>query len=299
MDLNQLAVFSRVVEAGSFTRAAQQLRQPKSRVSRQIASLEKALGTALLLRSTRQLSLTEAGRALYEKIRTPLYDLESASQMATEHEPTAGLLRVTAAEDLGLVLLTPFLNRLGREFPALRIEARLTNDYVDLVKEGVDLAIRIGALKDTSLRQKKLGDIQLIPVASPEMARRWGLMKDPAELASHPALVFAPGTAAVEWTFQGPGGERRRVKPHAFRSSNNPQLLLAAALDHQGLAVLPDFVVQEALRARRLKRLFPQWSGPRVPVQLLWPAHRESRPLVRLFIERAHNLEAMKKPRGA
>lgn len=165
LDLNQIRTFVKLVQSGSFTKAAEVLRQPKSRVSRRLAALEKDLGVQLIYRTTRQFQLTETGRTYYERAQGLIDGLESLSLEVNEATTeVSGVIRVTASDDMGLKYLPIILDEFSKLYPRIRFEIVLSQAYVDLVKESVDVALRIGALKDSSLRVRKVGFLKNILV---------------------------------------------------------------------------------------------------------------------------------------
>jgi DNA-binding transcriptional LysR family regulator len=269
MDLNQLAVFVRVIDSGSFTQAARILKQPKSRVSRKIAALEEELKTALLYRSTRQSSPTEAGWKLYHRCRNQVYELEAATSSLHENDQeVSGVLKLTVPEDIGLALLGPVLVESHVLYPKLKIDLHLSNQVVDLIREGVDLAIRIGDLEDTTLKKRPLGHIQLILVASPAYLNHAPPVKALSDLSKHPSLVFTTGDEDAPWTFR----------------SNHPKVILDLALAGKGIAWLPEHLCIDELKNGSLQQLLKPYSTQKMPLQFVWPAQRELSPKVRSFI---------------
>jgi LysR family transcriptional regulator for bpeEF and oprC len=286
MNLNKIALFVRTMDAGSFTKAAKFLKQPKSRVARNIASLEKELGVSLIYRTTRQFSPTEAGHSLYERCKDLVYALEGATSDLTKRSGEAsGRLRVTAADDLGSMLLGPVIAEMNRLYPKVDVALHLSNDYVDLVKEGIDLAIRIGALEDTALKTRLIGRVTMILVASPEYLKAAPSIEGPRDLVKHPALYFAAGEEDHQWHLQSRSGRTEvvPVQPHCW--ANNPKVLLDLALAHIGIAFIPEFLCVDALKARHLKRVLENYSSQPTPIQFVWPAHREVSPKVKAFID--------------
>lgn len=269
MDLNQLVVFVRVIDCGSFTKAARLLKQPKSRVSRKIATLEEELKTSLLYRSTRQLSPTEAGWKLYHRCRNQIYELEAAASTLQENaQEVSGVLKLTVPEDLGIALLSPVISEVQLLYPQLRIDLHLSNQVVDLVREGVDLAIRIGELEDTSLKTRLLGHIQLILVASPSYLKQAPPIHHWDDLPKHPALVFSTEGEEPHWTIR----------------SNHPKVVLDLALAGKGIALLPEFLCIDSLKDGSLQQVLKPYSTQRTPIQFVWPSQKEVSPKVRSFI---------------
>ena len=169
MEIELIRIFVKVVQQSSFSRAAEILKVPKSTVSKAITRLEYETGAKLLLRTTRSLTLTAVGRAFYETCMGPIQTLEEAQKSLNGNESIlTGLVRVTAPEDLGIEIIAPTIGELSRKHPLLNFELNYTDDIVDLIKEGFDIAIRIGKLPESSLKVKRIGEIQIIPVASPK-----------------------------------------------------------------------------------------------------------------------------------
>ena len=285
MDLNQIAVFVRVVDKGSFTLAAKFLKQPKSKVSRYIAALEQELGTPLLYRSTRQLSLTEAGTHLYEKTKEHIYGLEGVNTNGGgESGEVSGVLKLTAAEDLGSMLLGPFVAELTKLHPGLRVSLHLSNNMVDLVKEGMDVAIRIGEMEDTSLKAKLIGWISFILVASPHYLKKVSEIKTVSDLSDHPALNFSPEGELQQWILFK-DRKQHKVKINALCSANNPKTLLDIAIAGRGVALIPEFLCVDGLLHKKLVRVLPGYSTKPVPVHFVWPDQKGNNPKLRACLD--------------
>lgn len=286
-NFNLLSTFIRVVDSGSFTRAAEALRQPKSRVSRRMAALERDLGVTLLYRTTRQFRPTAEGQALYERCREHVYELEAAAQAFREGggEP-AGVLRVSAPEDFGFFLLGPVLAELAATYPKLVVDLRLSGDYVDLVGEGIDVAIRIGELEDRAMKRKMLGRVAFALVASPAYLENAPRIAALADLADHPTLAFLAESEEGAWSLRRAGSSRfERVRLRFAGLANNPKVLLDMALAGRGVALVPEFAALDSLREGKLRRVLPEYGGDFSPVQFVWPAQRETSPKVRAFVE--------------
>lgn len=285
-DLNAVALFARVVEAGSFTAAATKLGLSKSAVSKQVSRLEQRLGVRLMNRTTRSLSLTEAGQAFYEGCQKVVAEAEAAEQAVT-HLAAAprGVLRVNAPMSFGVLHVAPALPELLRACPELSIDLTLNDRQVDLVEEGYDLAIRIGALADSSLVARRLAPSHRILCAAPSYLTARRRPAAPEDLAGAECLVYSYQAAGQEWRLSGPAGEKR-VRIAGRLKVNNGDALLAAALDGQGIAFLPSFIVGAALRAGRLERLLPDWrDAEQTDVHGIYAAGRQAPPKVRAFID--------------
>ena len=285
-DLGAMALFARVVEAGSFTGAAAQLGLSKSAVSKQVSRLEDRLGARLMNRTTRRLSLTEAGQAFYEGCQKVVAEAEAAAQAVT-HLAAAprGVLRVNAPMSFGVLHVAPALPALLEACPELSLDLTLNDRRVDLVEEGYDLAIRIGALGDSSLIARRLAPSHRVLCAAPTYLAKRGRPEAPEDLAAHECLVYSYQAAGQAWHLSGPAGEKR-VKIAGRLKVNNGDALLAAALTGLGIAFLPGFIAGDALRAGRLEQLLPEWrDAEETKVYAVYPAGRQVAPKVRAFID--------------
>ena len=283
-DLDAVRVFVAVAELRSFRGAAQALRIPRSTVSRRLATLETALETRLLQRTTRQVSLTDAGEAFLAQVRPALAALADAGRAVLDagSEPR-GLLRVTAtvsmAEHVGGLLL-----ELVARHPQLRLELDFTDRQVDLVAEGYDIAIRSGALADSSLIARPLGPRVSGYYASPAYLKRRGHPKVPRDLALHDCIVFSGTSRGERWRFQ----HRRRAEEVTVRRrivANSVAVVRAAALAGHGIAWMPGpYVSAEVARGKLVPVLAAYWL-PAQPLQLVYPSARHLAPQVRAAIE--------------
>ena len=284
MDLNRIAVFARVVEAGSFTAAAAALGVRKSSVSRSVAALEAELGIRLLQRTTRRLALTDAGRAYYDRARDALVALDEAqnavSSLGTEPR---GQVRVTAPVDLAgdiAAVTTAF----ARAYPAVRVEVSLTPRVVDLVKEGFDLAVRGGPLTDSSLLSQKIGESELGLFASPAYLDAAGRPRRLADLARHECILHRSGSGAATWRLTGPRGEeevvaRGRVDTDEFA------FVRAMVVAGFGVALAPLTLFRALLDTRDVERVLPRFARRTAPVHVVWPSRRFEPAAVALFRE--------------
>jgi len=283
--LSAMAVFARVVEAGSFSRAARGLGLSKSAVSKQVARLEDRLGARLLNRTTRQLSLTEAGRAFYGGCRQMLAEAESAAA-AVGHLAQAprGTLHVNAPMSFGQQHVAPALPAFMAQYPELDVDLQLNDRTVDLVDEGFDLAVRIGELPDSTLVARRLAPLRTAVVAAPAYLDRHGRPAHPRELQAHACLLYSYLASGRTWRFAGPDGVVR-VPVSGPLEANNGDVLLAAACGGAGIARLPTFICGDALRAGRLERVLDDWvdTGD-AAVYAVYPASRNVSPKVRVFL---------------
>jgi DNA-binding transcriptional LysR family regulator len=283
MDLNELLVFTRVVQAGSFTAAARLLKMPKSSVSRKISDLEERIGARLLQRTTRKLGLTDAGRIYFERAAPIVADIEQADQAVSELQASPrGLLRVTAP--LSFALLGPMVASFLEQYPDVRTELVSTDRVVNLVEEGFDVAIRAGHLMDSTLVARRLTTIKQVLVAAPVYLKRHGRLKSPADLEKHSCIAFTAVPTPNVWTLHS--GERKvDVRISARLSTNDMDLMIAAARAGIGIAWLPEIACAEDLRRGRLKQVLPDWSSPETPVHAVYPTTRHLAPKVAMFVE--------------
>ncbi|WEF33346.1 LysR family transcriptional regulator [Pseudoduganella chitinolytica] len=264
IDLNDLVVFAAVVEAGGFSAAAQRLGVAPAKVSVEVARLESRLGVALFARTTRRVVPTEAGEALHARCAPLLQELRTA--IDTVHAPTAALtgnLRVTAPIDLSSGSVAPALSRFAQSHPALSIDLRSADGIADLVAEGIDVAIRMGWLRDSSLRAVKLGEFEQYIVASPDYLARVGMPQVPDDLAALDWIAMTRLPTPLTWQLAGPDGETRTVQTRARLKADSSGALRALLLGGAGISILHQYAVQDDLRTGRLVRVLPQWSAPR------------------------------------
>jgi DNA-binding transcriptional LysR family regulator len=288
MELSRLRAFVAVVQSGSFTRAADLLRTQKARVSRQVSELEAELGVRLLERSTRALRLTEIGRELFERavgILAAVEDAERAAQ-AVHGEPQ-GLLRLTVPLEFGQIAAFDWVRALLQRHPQLSIEVESSSRIVDLVHEGYDLAIRIGALADSRLAARRLGELHYGLYASPAYLQRRGTPRHPSEFAQHALIAFAPGGKSMPLRLQR-GEDAFAIDATAPRLRTDSRFAQRdAAMAGLGIADSLTLIADEAVAAGRLVRILEDWTRPAVPVHAVFPSYRFLTPKVRAFIEHA------------
>ncbi len=280
---SDLEIFAAVVETGSFTAAARRLERSKAAVSRQIHGLEERLGTLLLHRTTRALSLTGAGAALYERTVGPLADLRDAEAAVSSLQSSPrGRLRVSLPVAYGRLVAAPALLALAEENPGLELDLSFSDRFVDLVGEGLDLAVRIGELSDSSLVARRLGDARRMVCAAPAYLARRGVPQRPADLAVHDGLLYAHQTHGPAWRFAG--GVAVQVRGRV--RSDSGDALRAAALAGLGVAWLPDFYVAADLAAGRLVAVLEEHRAEPLGVWAVYPHRRHLSAKVRLAVDR-------------
>jgi DNA-binding transcriptional LysR family regulator len=286
MDLNEITVFTRVVQAGSFTAAAKVLGMPKSTVSRKISDLEERLNARLLQRTTRKLSLTDAGRTYFDYGVRIVNELEAAEDAVGSLQDTPrGLLRVTAG--LNNTWLGDIVADFMRRYPEVQLEILCTGRNVDLVEERFDLAIRAGALADSSLIARSLGGATWFLVATPGYFKKHRRPRAPDDLEEHHCLLFGAGSTTVPMRLDS-GQRSAQVAVRAHLLVSDMDILYAAAVAGVGIALLPAFRCMEALRTRRLERVLPDWSPPPTPVHVVYPTARHLSAKVKVFVEYVH-----------
>ncbi|MBV8467074.1 MAG: LysR family transcriptional regulator [Burkholderiales bacterium] len=285
VNLNRLAVFAAVVEAGSLTGAAERLGLAKTMVSTHMQRLEAEVGTSLLVRTTRRLSLTDAGQAFFEASRTFLHAAEDA--LAAIHEDVGSLrgsLRVGAPIDYGTLVVTPALVKMRQQHPELKIELICNDQNADLIAERIDVAIRLGRLKDSSYRMVRLGDYEQWLVASPDFLARHGVPATPEALATLPYISFSIYAHPYTVQLQSNKGEKRRIRCDDVFFANAATACRAATLAGGGFGLLTEFSVTEDVAAGRLVRLLPDWTAEPGGIHAVFPSASHTPAKVRALI---------------
>ena len=285
-NLADIAVFVRVVERGSFTVAAGDLRLSRAVVSKYLSRLEERLGARLLNRTTRRLSLTEAGAALFEASRGALERIEEAeAAVAQLQSEPRGRLRVSAPMSFGILHLGPALAEFARRYPRLTLDVHLDDRYVNLVEEGVDVAVRIGILTDSSLVARKLATTRAVACASPGYLAEHGEPETPEDLANHNCLIYSYLSTANIWRFTAPDGREIPVAVNGTFRINNGMVLAEAAVAGHGILVSPSFYVAELLRSGRLKRILERYRSKELGIHAVYPQRGHVPPKVRAFVD--------------
>jgi DNA-binding transcriptional LysR family regulator len=283
MVVDGVDVFVKVVQAGGFSAAARQLGMPTTTVSAKIARLEEALGVTLLRRTTRRMSVTPAGESYYLRCAEALRALaDGEEQLAAERTEPTGLLRLTAPSDLAQVLLPPIIGRYIETYPKAQLELIVTNVQVDLVAEGVDLALRAGLMRDSTLQSRKFGSGSLGLFASEDYLKRRGTPKAPADLSRHEVIVHSrfPTGITLTATHDRSGFS---VTPGTRVRADDMQTLRALAASGLGIALMPEF--PGSAREKELVRVLPDYSSQAGAVYFVYPAGKYTPVKVRAFIE--------------
>lgn len=289
--LRGMETFIAVVESGSFTQAAVRLEMSAVMVGKYIALLEAQLGTRLLERNTRRQSLTDAGRVFYDEAKRVLEQVSIAeSSVERLRAAPAGTLRISAPTSFGGCVIAPLTATFLQAWPEVRVELDLTNRMVDMVNEGVDLAIRIGDIRNDYLVAKYLCPYRMAICAAPEYLARHGTPQTPADLVDHLCLSHTVWTARNEWRLPGVEGEVR-WKRDAILRCNDGYGLRTAAVAGAGLLLQPEVLVAEELASGRLIRVLETFTPQPRPVHLLW--RQDLRPLPKLTQFIAHILQGV------
>lgn len=284
MDLNEMLVFTRVVQAGSFVGAARQLNMPKTTVSRRVSALEERLGARLLHRSTRKLRLTDVGQTFFGHAERVIAEAEEAELAVIRlQEVPRGLLRVTAPMNFGF--LNASLATFLQTYCEVQLELVCTDRVVDLISEGFDVGLRAGPLADSSLMARRVGTLQSYLVASPAFLEHHGAPQDPEALAHLDAVVFSAGIGSTgTWRLRR-HDEELTVSPRTRFRVNDFDFLDEAVLSAFGIALMPSFRCEPHLHAGRLVRLLPDWSSPDLPVHAVYPTRRHLSPKVKALLD--------------
>jgi DNA-binding transcriptional LysR family regulator len=278
-----MAVFAKVVESASFAAAARHFDMSPAMVSKHVSTLEGRLGVRLLNRTTRRVSATEVGQDYYERCLRILSDLEDADRAAGNLQTAPrGLLRVTTSVSFGARQLAPLVAEYLAAYPDVSIELSLHDHYVDLLKERVDLAIRLGTLSDSSLIARKLCAVEMVLCASPGYLKANGTPQKPRDLVKHNCL---PHATSRTWTFSDRTGKEEVVRVSGRLSANGGDALLALAVKDSGIALAPDYLVGDDLTAGRLVRLLPDYTTRDTPVYAVYPHSQYLSAKTRTFID--------------
>ena len=261
MDTNALELFSLVVKHGSFAAAARDQNVDPSSISRIIAGLETELGVRLFQRNTRQLALTEAGNVYFQRVEPLIEEIQHARHAAVDvSSRVTGTLRVTASNSFGLKFVLPRLPAFAEKYPDLVVDLMLTDAVVDLLAERVDIAVRLGTLPDSNLVAQLFIHTRYRVVANPAYVQRHGTPKQPTQVSEHNCLLFPLAGFRSRWIFQDKKGVRSEVPIKGKLLVSSAIGLQQCALAGMGIALLPDWLVQDDVRSGKLVDLFPRWE---------------------------------------
>jgi LysR family transcriptional regulator for bpeEF and oprC len=286
MEMEHSRIFIKVIQAGSFTGAAEILKLPKSTVSRAIAKLEADTGTKLLIRTTRSLMMTEAGKEFYDACLPAVLKLEDAHKnLLGRDKKISGLIKLTAPEDLGLSVIAPAIAELSLKYPSLNFEFSFTDDVVDVVTNGFDIAIRLGKRKDSGLKLKQAGEIVLIAVASPKYLSSKKKIQHPSDLKDHTCLSHF---WSKQWTMKSQNGVIK-VPVRTKIVGNQMISMLKFAVLGCGIAFVPKYLCEPYLKSRDLIHVLPQWKSPPIITSIMTPVAPSSSAKLKLVVDVIYN----------
>lgn len=284
-DLRRMVVFFHVVDTQSFSGAARQLGIARSAVSRHITLLEKSIGVRLLNRTTRRLSLTEAGETYFQSCARIVGEAEVASRHIKQlQEEPQGTLKVAAPISLGNKYITPLVRDFMTRYATLNVELRLDDQIVDMVDEGIDVSIRVGWLDDSNLVARKLGEWPRYLCASPGYIERHGRPETPAQLAEHEWILFTMLPTPYHWTLTR-NKRQERIQVRGRLRTNNSDAIRSSLLAGAGIAAQTGFLVSDDIKCGRLEHLLPEWDCGSVGMYAVYQDRRYQQAKVRLFID--------------
>lgn len=285
--IHAMQLFIRVAELESFSRAAETLGQPKGSVSRQIQSLENLLGTQLLHRTTRRVSLTQDGMVYYERAKDLLANLDELDGLF-QHDPSSisGRLRVDMPVGIARNLVIPKLPAFLQQYPGIELELSSSDRLVDVIREGFDCVVRVGTLKDSGLIARPLGKLSVINCASPDYLDRFGYPDSLDDLGSHAVIHYSANLATRPQGFEFYNGSTTQwIKTGGILTVNSTETYHAACIAGLGIIQVPRVGVRESLRAKKLLEILPQYRAEPMPVSLIYPHRRNLSRRVHLFME--------------
>lgn len=286
--LEAIQTFVTVVQTGSISSASERLKIAKSAVSRRLSELETHLGTQLLSRTTRSMSLTEAGAEFLESAERVLEELELAESIASRRATElSGTLRVTAPMSFGTLHLAPLMGKFLGQHPGLKVDLSLTDSIVNLVHEGFDLAMRISRTEDSELIGRKIASIHHVLVASPTYLKKHGTPRTPNDLRCHQGLIYSNTDPRTYWQFRSPR-TGTLLSVSGIKSSlsiNNGCALREAAIAGSGIAYLPDFIAYRAIQEHKLKVILKDYQRQPISMYAVYPSKKDLSAKIRAFID--------------
>lgn len=284
--LTGMDLFVRAVDTGSFSETARAMNLTPSAVSKQIARLEDRLGARLFNRTTRRLAPTEEGRAYYERCRQILADIEEAEAAVSQLNATPrGVLRVNMPLVFGRRHVVPAFGEFLRLYPDVHLDVTMTDQFVDPIAEGVDMLIRVGELKDSSLIARKLAGARRVVAAAPSYWEAHGRPAQPSDLAGHNCLTYTYLASGNDWRMTGPDGQEHVVAVSGNLAANNGEALLEAALDGLGIVLLPTWMCGPELQAGQLEEVLSDYTLSEPSVHAIYPPGRHLSAKVRAFVD--------------
>lgn len=285
--LQGYAAFAEAVRRGSFAAAARELGLSPSAVAKSVARLEQQLGLRVFVRSTRRITLTSEGHVLYARCSRIIDELEAIRSDAegARGEPS-GVLRLNVPVTYGKLVVVPALVRLAARYPKLEFDVGFSDQWVDLVRHGLDAVVRVGDLADSSLVARRIGGQGMVTCAARAYLRRKGTPRSPSELQSHSCLLFRlPSSGRPRpWLYRG-GRSRRELVPRSRFLFNEGEAIVAAAAEGAGIAQVPDYMAAAHLQSGRLVEVLAPYRPPELPISLVYPSSRQAAPRVRALVE--------------
>lgn len=281
----EMRVFAAVADSGSFVAAADSLAMSKAAVSRYVSELEQRLGVRLMQRTTRRLSLTQEGEVFLARCRDILAGIEaSETEISTHSDKASGLLKISVPVSFGVKHLAPLWSEFLELHPRVSLDLQLADRVIDLVDEGVDLAVRIARLPDSSLVSRQLASTRLVLCASPAYLARRGAPKDPSELAQHEVVAYSLLAIGEQWQFIGPDGPVTvKVKPRVW--TNNGDSCVSAAVGGTGLVLQPTFLLSNELASGQLVEVLPEYRSIELGIYAIYPTRKFVLPKVRALLD--------------
>lgn len=282
-DINRSYWFVRIVDAGNITRAAELLNEPKAKLSRNLALLEQELGVQLVYRTTRQFKLTEAGLAFYQKAKVNIDGiLEAANELGTASSEISGLIKITAPDDVGVYVVTEIISEFSTMYPRVTFELIYSKEVLDLVKLGVDVAVRMGNLKDSTLIQKRAGNVRFILIASPKYLQKNSPLSDPEDLTHHQTIGFTTRQSA--WKLISKNKSKKVQLQHKY-VANNFIAIRDLTLSGLGIAFVPRFLCESYLASGELIQVLKHWGDEGAPIQIAIPHQKNISKKLRTFMD--------------
>lgn len=284
--LDGLKTVVAVVETNSFTAASERLGISKALVSKYVGEVERSLDIRLFNRTTRQLALTDAGKRYYQQSITLLEQYTALVDNVTgEQTKPRGILRISAPVTFGEMQLAPLLPKFIESYPDLKIELVLTNNAIDMLEEGIDVRLRIGGVDDSSMIARHLNTFKLVLCASPSYIKKYGLPKKPEHISHHNCVIDSNFRVGKQWPFISPQGQANTIDVLSAISVNSPQAVREIAIAGGGIAMIPGFIVEDAISDGRLISILPEYTTLEFGLYAIYPHRKYVAKKVRCFID--------------
>lgn len=280
VDLNRISDFIRIIEFGNLSRAAEAMGERKAKLSRSLALLEEELGVQLVYRTTRQFQLTHAGQSFYQRCKLYISELDQAvMSLSSQDQGLSGTIRITAPEDIGMLKITSLVSEYSKQNPSVKFDLIYSNEVLDIVKLGIDIAVRVGHLKDSSMIQKKVGKVDFVLACSPKYLERIRIPGHPDQLEGLDLIGFSR-EKDMKWNLQS-GTQKKSVKIKPAHSANNFITVRDLARSGHGVAFMPLSICEDQIRSGELVHILKAWGREGVPIQVAMPHQKNISKLVR------------------